>query len=415
MSRCLLLFVLILVPAVANAWTLKWNHRINWYNRVINQGVVDSDFNPDNQVAKIPDNTFETDLRPTFNWEIDSRHKFKIDPRIITQVTQAQYRDEKHTTDKTEAFMNELNYQANIGDHQLAFGIQNYQWGPAEMLSPTNPIFRFQFEQRSLFFQQRGRNLVRWNWQITPNWNLVSMVEVTKNGSELPKEDQKFEPNGLMKLERALTKSSDYIGVVAGKTPYRESFIGEYFAMNFTDEFSAYFDARHQDGSKNFYPDEDPLIEFNEREKDGGIKTLANVGIRHEARVDMRLEYIYNGVGLDDSDWDRAKTALTTLGPNLRENFKRFYRGGRDDLQRQHYGYASVRIPDIGPKNEYTFFARHFHSLADNSSSSLVQMDRITGESFNLYVEGALFNGLKTSEFGSLLKHEVSIGFRYSL
>lgn len=414
MSKILL--ILVLFPAVAQAWTLKWNHRVHWYTRFINQGVVeDSEFNPDNQVVKLPEYTYESDLRPTFNWELNSIHRFKVDPRIITLVTQTEYRDEKHTTDKTEAFMNELNYQINIGDHQLAFGIQNYQWGPAEMLSPTNPIFRFQFEQRSLFFQQRGRNLVRWNWQMSPDWNLVTMVEVSKNGSELPKEDQKFDPNGLIKLERALSKSSDYVGVVVGKTPYRENFIGEYFALNFTDEFSAYVDARHQNGSRNFYPDDDAFAEFSEREKSNGIKTLANVGVRYETRVDMRLEYIYNGVGLDDNDWRRARTAVTTLGPRLAENFKKFYRGGRDDLQRQHYGYASMRIPDIGPRNEYTLFLRHFQSLADSSSSSQFQMDRITGESFNLYLEASLFNGSKTSEFGSLLKHEVSAGFRYSL
>ncbi|MES2525935.1 MAG: hypothetical protein V4598_02565 [Bdellovibrionota bacterium] len=408
------LYLLLFVAGSANAWTLKWNHRLNWYNRVINQGVVDSDYNPDNLVGKIPDNTFETDLRPTFNWELDN-HRFKLDPRLITQLTQAEYRDEKHTTDKTEAFLNEASYQGNFGDHQITLGIQNYQWGPAEMLSPTNPIFRFQFEQRSLFFQQRGRNLVRWNWQITPEWNMVTMVEASKNGSQLPKEDQKFSPNGLIKLERALSKSSDYIGVVAGKTPYKENFVGEYFAMNFTDEFSVYFDARHQQGSKNFYPDENPVLEFDEREESGGIKTLANFGIRHEAAVDFRLEYIYNGVGFNETDWDRAKDALTTLGPNTRENFKRFFRGGRDDLQRQHYGYASVRIPDLGDKDQYTLFLRHFHSIADSSSSSQFQMDRITGDSFNLYFEASFYNGSKESEFGSLLGHEVSAGFRYSL
>ena len=412
MSKLLLL--LVLISGNASAWTLKWNHRLNWYNRVLNQGAVDSDYNPDNQVAKIPDNTFETDLRPTFNWELDN-HRFKIDPRMITQVTQAEYRDEKHTTDKTEAFLNEINYQGNYGDHQIVLGIQNYQWGPAEMLSPTNPIFRFQFEQRSLFFQQRGRNLIRWNWQITPEWNMVSMVEVSKNGSELPKEDQKFQPNGLVKIERALSKSSDYIGVVVGKTPYREGFFGEYFAMNFTDEFSAYFDARHQLGSKNFFPTDNSFEKFDEREKNGGVKTLANFGIRHEARLDFRLEYIYNGVGLNNTDWKRARDSLVTLGPNLRENFKRFYRGGRDDLQRQHYGYASLRVPDIGAKNEYTLFMRHFHSIADSSSSTQFQMDRITAESFNVYFEASLYNGSKTSEFGSLLRHEISVGFRYSM
>lgn len=401
--------------AGAEAWTLKWNHRVNWYHRYLNQGVVESEYNPDNQVGRIPGHTYESDLRPTFNWELNTNHRFKLDPRIITQVTRSEYGDKERSKDETEAFLNEINYQGTFGDHQIALGIQNYQWGPAEMLSPTNPVFRFLFEQRSLFFQQRGRNLVRWNWQITPEWNMVSMVEVSKNGSELPKEDQKFTPNGLVKVERALGKSSDYLGVVVGKTPYEENFFGEYFAMNLTDEFSFYLDARHQQGSKNFYPTENPIEIFDEREEDGGIKTLANFGIRHEARVDMRLEYIYNGVGFDKENWKRARTALTTLGPNLRENFKRFYRGGRDNLQRQHYGYASVRVPDLGDNNQYTVFLRHFRSIEDSSSFSQFQMDRITGDSFNVYLEASLYNGSKTSEFGSLLKHEISAGFRYSL
>lgn len=412
---CKLLLLFIFFSGAAQAWTVKWNHRLNWYNRYINEAPVDSDFNPDNQVAKIPDHALESDLRPTFNWELNSVHRFKVDPRVITQYTRAEYNGSTHTTDKTEAFMNELSYQGNFGDHQITLGIQNYQWGPAEMLSPTNPIFRFQFEQRSLFFQQRGRNLVRWNWQISPDWNLVTMVEVAKNGSQLPKEDQRFTPNGLLKLDHTLEKSSDYLGLVVGKTPYQENFVGEYFARNFTDEFSAYFDVRHQQGSKNFYPSSNAYAEFDEREKDGGIKTLANLGVRHEARVDLRLEYIYNGVGLDDSDWKRARAAVTTLGPNTRENFKRFYRGGRDGLQRRHYGYVSARIPDLGDKNQYTLFVRHFQNLSDSSSFSQFQMDRITGESFNLYLELSYYQGSKTSEFGSLLSREISAGFRYSL
>ncbi|MFL5783028.1 MAG: hypothetical protein ACJ76H_00380 [Bacteriovoracaceae bacterium] len=410
------LLLLVLFSGTANAWTVKWNHRLNWYNRYINSGVEDdSPLNPDNQVAKIPTHAFESDLRPTFNWELNGNQRFKVDPRLIFLYGQAEYKDQQNTTDKTQFFMNEVNWQGNFGDHQIALGIQNYQWGPAEMLSPTNPIFRFRFDQRSLFFQQRGRNLVRWNWQISHDWNLVTMVEVSKGNQQINKEDQDFQPNGLMKLERALEKSSDYIGVVAGKTPYAENFVGEYFAKNFTDEFSAYFDTRHQKGSNNWYPSDDPTALFFAREHNKGIKTLANVGVRYEGRVDFRIEYIYNGVGLDNNDWNKTLNALKTPGLNTRENFKRFYFSGRDDLQRQHYGYTSMRIPDLGGNNQYTVFLRHFRSLADSSALTQFQMDRVTGESFNLYLEASYYQGGPQTEFGALLRHEISAGFRYSL
>lgn len=242
------------------------------------------------------------------------------------------------------------------------------------------------------------------------------MIEVTNNDVDLPREDQHFEPNGLVKIERSLEKTSDYLGVVVGKAPSQENFVGEYGSFGLSDELSIYLDARHQYETNNFYPDHDDsgFQNFTQKYQDSGkIYTLGTVGIRHESRVDIRLEYIYNELGLTEKQWDDAKGALTTATPHIKENIKRFYRSGRD-LQKQHYGYFSMRVPDLGKNNIYTVFLRYFNSLQDSSSVSQILVDRATGDNFNLYLEAATYQGAKDADFSLLISTEISAGFKWS-
>jgi hypothetical protein len=400
--------ILLFFPTLLMAQEGKLSSRLNWYNRAIYRDPVTSFANPNNDIYKIDRWNYETDVRPSFTWE-QGAHFFKLDPRLIL------ISPDRHNS--SEIFLNEASYQFTGDKHQFTVGLQNYQWGPAEMLSPSNPIFRFLIDQRSLFFQQRGRNLVRWNWTMNNSWSLVSMVEVSKNGVDLPREQQQFAPNGLIKLERTLEKSDNYLGLVTGVTPMQEAFVGEYGVLSFNDEVSMYFDARHQYQNHNFYPSHDTFYQnpYTQKKKDSQeLYSLVTVGLRYEARVDFRLEYIYNGLGLTNSDWKNAQRSLTTLSPNLTSNFKYFNLSGRD-LNLQHYAYASARISDLGPKNLYMVFLRHFLSLQDNSSLSQIQVDRETGENLNLYLEVSAYQGRQNKDFTLLISSEVSAGFRWSL
>jgi hypothetical protein len=406
MFRFFALIFLIVIPEMLLANENPFSYRLNWYNRARYWEETKSFANPQKKNPEIDAWTYETDLRTSFSWE-KGTNLFKLDPRLLAVAP-----DRK---DDQVLFLNEAYYQSTKDDHQITIGLQNYQWGPAEMFSPTNPIFRFLSDQRSLFFLQRGRNLVRWNWTLSNSWNLVTMVEVSKNGVDLPREHQHFAPNGLLKIERSFEKSDNYIGLVGGITPMQEPFVGEYGAYSLSDETSVYLDVRHQYQTHNFYPGENPSDPYLQKFKDSDqVFHLGTVGIRHEARVDFRLEYIYNGLGLDRSDWKKAQASLQTLSPLLPQNFKSFIFSGRD-VNQQHYGYASVRIPDLGDKNSYTVFLRHFRSLQDQSSYTQIQMDRETGESFNIYAEAAANQGHQNEDFTLFILSEISLGFRWSL
>lgn len=411
MFRFLYFFLIISSHALAAG---KWDYGISSLGRGIYREPIESFLNPNNQIVEIPQWSFEGDLRPSFVYE-QGAHKLRIDPRIILVSDPQSYRYVTHGLNDSEVFFNELFYQVDFKDHQLVLGLQNYQWGPAEILSPSNPMFRFLPEQRSLFFQQRGRNILRWNYSIAPSWTMVTMIELSKNGIPFPRKDQHFSHNGLVKLEKGFEKSSDYVGGVVGITPSGERFIGEYGAYSLTDEISFYLDARHQYQSNNFYLNQNSSFEVFEKQKahDEKIYTLSTVGVRHESRVDIRLEYIYNELGLTEREWKKGKRTLTTLGPNLGKNFKRFFLSGRE-LNKKHYGHLSLRVPDLGPKAQYTLFLRHFNSLQDSSGISQFQMDRITGENSNLYLELSHFSGASDKDFSSIIRNEISLGFRTS-
>jgi hypothetical protein len=393
-------------PTMLLAQEGKFTSRLNWYNRAIFREPKNSFNNPNNNVFKIDRWSYETDLRPSFSFE-KGNHLVKLDPRLIL------ISPDRH--DDSELFFNEAHYQYTGDEHQITIGLQNYQWGPAEMLSPSNPIFRFLIDQRSLFFQQRGRNLVRWNFTMDKSWSLVTMLEVSKNGVDLPREHQRFSPNGLVRLERTLSKSDNYIGFVTGVTPMQEPFVGEYGVLSLNDEASLYFDARHQFENHNWYPISDAQKPFTQKKRDSQeVFHILTVGFRHESWVDLRFEYIYNGLGLTNEEWENARSSLTTFGPNLVSNLNKFNFSGRD-LNKQQYAYASARIPDLGKNKAYTIFLRHFLSLQDRSSISQFQMDRETGENFNLYLELSSYQGDSNEDFSSLIYSELSAGFRWSL
>jgi hypothetical protein len=409
----LVFFTFINFANASEEWSL--DGQIDWYNRYIHRPTKESLYNPGNEFARIPQETIQSDLRPTLTLE-KNEHYFKINPRVILDKTFTSRDHKDEETLKADLFLNEAFYQITLDQHQFVFGLQNYQWGPAEMLSPTNPMFRFLQDQRSFFFQQRGRNIVRWNWTLNQSLSIVSLIEVTKNDVDLPRADQEFSPNGLVKIEKSFDQASDYVGLVVGVTPAGENFIGEYGSFGFGDGQSLYFDLRHQEGTRNFYPvnSQNGFIREDQRYIDSKkVFTLATAGLRHEGRADFRLEYIYYGLGLDNQDWKQAQNSLTQLSPYLKENAERFYLSGRE-LQREHYLYSSVRIPDLGAGDIYTVFLRYFYSIQDSSSISQLLIDRATGDHFNLYLELSTYQGSRKAEFSSLIATETSIGFKWT-
>ena len=82
-----------------------------------------------------------------------------------------------------------------------ALGLQNYQWGPAELMSPSNPLFHFSSQSLDPSYQIPGHSLARLNYTPIENLNFVGLYEFAPNEEKSFIYDTPFTPLGLIKFD----------------------------------------------------------------------------------------------------------------------------------------------------------------------------------------------------------------------
>jgi hypothetical protein len=352
-------------------------------------------------------NTAITNLRWTQQFQYQN-WSYLLSPRLY-----ATYSQDANSTG--EAFMQDAYGQWSNSNHQLRLGIQNFQWGPSELLSPSNPIFAFESNQRWFFYQQRGRSLAKWHWTINKSWAFSAVAEPANNGEVPPIEGESFHSSGLIKIEFHPGSGQNYIGLTAGMTPQEAKFWGEYFAFYITDSLSVYNDTRFTQGNRAYYPVTTASgIELQQTHRaDTTYSPLTVNGIRLETSTDLRLEYVYNELGMDHQEWKQSLFSIVAPTPNLVVNRKRFERSGQN-IPGKNLLYLSWRIPDLGPRGVYSLHLRTLRSLDDQSGNLQAAIERGLGDAFTVYLEGAKFYGSSDSFFGGLLSYEILAGFKWT-
>jgi hypothetical protein len=389
----------------ATPW--KFTNQIEWYNvykaTEFKQPVPLSDQSPFNP----PANQYLTDFRWTFSAEKD-RWLFVVTPRV-----EANYAEE--TGGRQEFFFQDGYTQWMNPDHQIRLGVQNFQWGPAELLSPSNPIFHFDQRQRWFFYQQRGQGLARWNWNLSSNWTVSAVSEFFQSSQETFIENEKFQPSGLLKTEFRGDSGQNYLGLTGGVTPTQHPFVGEYFAYYLSDAFSFYADARQTQGDNAYRPVLQPTgFELQQTQKKSNqVQTFSAAGFRYEGRADFRIEYIFNEAGLTKTQWQQTLLALALQSPFRLANQKKFDRSGHEILG-TNLLYLSLRVPDLGKSQAYAVFLRNLHSLDDNSGDVQFSLERAFGNSLTIYAEATTFYGAPDSYFGSTIDWEGLLGVKWS-
>jgi hypothetical protein len=348
-----------------------------------------------------------SDLRWSYQLQ-NEQWSYQLTPRLNVSSS-------RETKGEAELFMQDAYGQWSNSNHQLRLGIQNFQWGPAELLSPSNPIFAFDSSQRWFFYQQRGRSLAKWHWTIDKSWAFSAVSEVANNGEVPPIENENFRANALVKLETRSSSGQNYIGLIAGVTPEEKTFWGEYFAYYFTDSFSIYNDSRFVRGNSAYFPVITSTgVELQQtRSADSNYYPLAITGFRWETSTDLRLEYVYNEYGMSRSDWQQTLFSIIAPTPYQIANQKRFERNGHS-IPGKNLLYLSWRVPDLGPRGIYSLHLRALRSLDDQSGNLQSALERSLGEAFTVYASAAQFYGASDSFFGSSIYYELVAGLKWS-
>lgn len=407
------------LPLTAHAQQAQWD--VEWYNSFQKtERPSESPIDPTSTRLEIPKSRFQTDLRinTKYTWNNGSRLVFR--PRVLANYNQpSSINSDEKSNSEGEASLSEAFIEfAPTPTLTLAAGLQNYQWGPAELMSPTNPFFRFRPEQRAFNYREDGRFLIRANWSPNDSWSLIGLLEPINNGTSYWIYEQEFKPQGVLKIERRGANALNYIGFNVGTMVDQIPFIGEYFNYELVEGISAYLDARHSSGRVQYLPKissdspPDPLFDMVYVRQNQPWQTLLVSGLRWEGSIDVRLEYVYNSYGLTKEDMQAAFLSALPQHPRGMQNLKRLMGSGME-LFGQHYGYLSLRIPDFIKQN-YNLAFRYMKSLMDQSARLQTSFDSPLGESGTLFAEANISFGNSTQELSALEKAMGLLGVKWS-
>ncbi len=378
-------------PAAESAASgLTARARLEWITAAGSVVPRDTAVNPGNANLLLPQSAASSELRPELRLEYAGQLDAVARPRLLVEIQKPQA-DGVWRPEKLDARSEWIDIYASwrYDDHlTVAYGLQNFQWGPAELASPSNRIFHETGFARDPLYIVRGKHLARVNLSFGKEWSAVVLAEVRSNGEPSFVAGEPFDPKAQAKLEWSAPSGRGLAAVTAGAGPRTRGWFGEYGSVSLTDGLSLYADAVHQLGSRALYPvlfmtstspDATTRYAFVHTEARSGLQTLALGGVRYTFKggADVRLEYMF-----DQAGWTPAQLALashaasspqcTSFGgglfctPPSPETIAAWLDPGFEILGRQH-AYVSLSLPDLPPQKKLLVQLRYLLSLEDGS------------------------------------------------
>lgn len=407
---------IILNNTAANA--LEVRNTFETYGYISHSEVLESALNPGNNIFSLPVQGAVLDFRDNFE-VLTEKTKWVFRPRW--SLNEKQLQKENPSSDNI-SLKGKLDISAGYLDWDISdqwkavVGLQVYQWGPGEFMSPSNVFFKFSSDQKSFFYLRKGQVLTRLNWTPTSQLNFVFIAEPISNNESPSLGENKFEEKTIVKGEYRFKNGSQVSGLF-GSEGGDKVFGGEYFAWYLTDSTSFYGDLHHIVRSSWYDPVYDgsgfiQLLETNTGANQ--IFTSANWGLRWEGAVDLRAEWFYNGLAWGADGLKAAIESLKLPNPHWVQNASIFNHSGHE-LPGQGYFYISARIPDLGKRKDASLYIRNVLSLQDSSGSITVSGDKVMGDSWTGYFEVSQSYGASLSEMRLLYGTQISVGARLAL
>ncbi len=374
----------------------------------------DSLINSQNSFLKLPDQSQTLEIRPEFQWQLTEPFSLVIRSRHLLQRTQIpQSTQQDQTTLLGFSDLTDLYFSLQASDKtSFVVGLQNYQWGPAEILSPSNIFYHFKNDQRSYYYKEKGRALLRANHSLNENTQLTFISEPTDNRTQNWVAEVDFKPQSAFKIERQLSTPVDLVAFVIGNSGPKGQYVAGHFNYSIQETYSFYVDTKlEQNGSYYKISPANSNLVLSTTASNNSTKALSVVGFRYEAEFDFRQEFILNEAGFGQSDWSKAMLAITTLSPSLVANLNRFNRSGLELLSNS-YSYTSIRFPDFGQSNQLHASTRLLKSLVQDSSVLQLNLEYDFSDAVVVSSELLIPMGKKNTEFNLVQGQQVTLGFK---
>jgi len=402
----------------ARADSLEWRTAFDWFASA--QAIVPpgSPGNPGNRILRIPLLTIENEARPSLRFDY-ATFQLVVRPSFAAAVSTTRI-DQAWQAPKLgiRADWADLYGAWRVTDSlSLSYGLQNYQWGPAETLSPSNPIFHQPYT-RTILTLIRGKHLVRANLSPSRSWSIVVVLEPRDNGEPAFVSGTAFDRKALVKLEYTRPSGDSYLGITAGKGETSRGWVGEYGVLSLTDALSIYGDARHMMGSDVLYPTGilEPGRAFAATQANSrAIQTIAVAGARYQFAdgEDLRIEYLQNDPGYSSDQLARSAQAAASLAA-IDPSVVGAYASPGLDIPGRMYLYASARAPKLGPHDHLSLSAQYLQSLTTRNAALIVNAEWIYDDALVFFISAAAVPGPQGEDLTRLTRGYWLMGSRFS-
>ncbi|HEV3428598.1 MAG TPA: hypothetical protein VG320_12040 [Paraburkholderia sp.] len=357
--------------------------RINVLGYGVIQDPVNSTLNPNNALG-IQRYQTQLALRPDFSLnfrqlELGIKPRFEADWDRVQNGVQG-------GTDLTTAtaYINEWIARYRVTDKLLvSYGRENLQWGPSQLLSPSNP-FNQNNGKNNPAIEQPGLDYAR--VVAIPNSSFTGSFIANTGAGRLNDSTEASGP-----FHKAYASKFDYTGektyfsLIVSKrdtTPWR---IGYFGGWNVSDAWLLYSEgsAALSTNPALPHPDYDLLA--------GATYTLMNGAM-------ITGEYFHHNAGCTTQDIAHCTSALT-LDPT--NPYPR-----RDYLLLQYVDSKLVR--------NVSLTVRVIQDLNDHSTQLLSDVEYEVGKNWLLYFVPSVTLGPSRSEFGSLVRYSIFAGASFT-
>lgn len=370
----------------------------------------DSLVNPDNAVFRLPQWLGTGEARSDFRLAME-KLTIVARPKLVFSANHTTAADgsSARTDSSTEVIWSEAFATYPPSDtFAFTYGLQNFQWGPAEAACPSNRIFRDTVQTKDVLYDVRGHHLLRLNLTPERDWTEVLLLELFGNGEPEFEAGEAFAHKALLKSEYTWSGGADYGGLVIGWRERTGFWLGEYLSINLTDGLSAYIDASHQQGSLGWYPD---VVFSQSRKSDSRIYSFAVAGVRYafESGNDLRVEWVYQEAGYSADEVSDAWSILQ----GSPQSVVYYQQSGLEFVGRQ-YAFASLRIPDLLQIKDWVLYARFLVSLQDASVASYGSSEAALGGAGTVFASILVTSGSDASELRGAAGTAITIGYRHA-
>jgi hypothetical protein len=416
-------------PLRAAALPLSLRSSMSWYTLgTFQEPVENSPLNPDNSVLGIQKYIGAMDFRPDLRLESND-FKMVARPQLKTSVSRTKVRGlEPAEHAKSVAVWNEVYGQLTASEMVLvSYGLQNYQWGAAELLNPSNQIFHETIDSKGILSPITGRNVARVNLTWTKNLStvLMSETEQAKNAAEFRAEET-FQTKALMKNEVNWNSGAEFFGVVFGAPEKGSPWLGEYFNFSLSEGLAIYGDASQHRQSSVWHPVTESsaqvptqkVVQLRQSKlHDNATYTTGVIGLRYSfvSGSDLRLEYLGNGEGWTKSENESAMLALDTTNAlqmsDYKTNLSRVLKPGLE-YRGQRYAMISLRIPDAIYLKDLVLYGRAMRSLSDFGSRYYGTVEYGFGQASTLILAVLVGDGPEHSDLRGVVSTSITAGLR---